>query len=376
MNQQMTPVKKPVALIMAGGTGGHVFPALAVANILRARGWHIEWLGTQVGIEARVVPASDIPLNCISAVGLRGKGLRKLLVAPFHLLRALWQSLRIFIRVKPDVVLGMGGFASAPGGLSAFLLRVPLVIHEQNAIAGTTNRLLTRLATRVLSAFPNVLRGAECVGNPVRADIAQLADGIRMTGVTDRSLHLLVLGGSQGARALNLLVPQALALLAPVLRPQVFHQAGGNLLDETRAAYAESGVDARIEPFVENMASVYRAADLVVCRAGAMTVAELTCAQLPALLVPFPHAIDDHQTANAQWLVQAGAARLLPQSTLTAELLSQQLRELIEKAQPLQDMAVAMRKLANPRAAERVADICEALAAGRRKNHQKEAHRA
>ncbi len=360
--------RAPRILVMAGGTGGHVFPALAVANVLRERGWQVEWLGTQNGIEARVVPANSIRLHCITAVGLRGKGVAKLFVAPLHLLRAQWQSLRVFQSFRPDVVLGMGGFASGPGGLSAFLLHVPLVIHEQNAVAGTTNRALSRLARRVLSAFPAVFAGGEAVGNPVRADIAALAAETKPVSANGTPLRLLVLGGSQGAKALNALLPKALAMLPPENRPDVFHQAGGNLLDETRENYRIAGVTARIEPFIEDMASMYRWADIAVCRSGAMTVSELACAQLPALLVPFPFAIDDHQTANARWLVDAGAARLFPQSQIDAEGLAQCLRELEGDRAALQAMANAMHSLARPASAQCVADICEAVSGRVKKN--------
>ena len=351
-------VKKQRILIMAGGTGGHVFPALAVAKILRQQGWQVEWLGTKNGIESRVVPENDFTLHCITAVGLRGKGFGKLLVAPLYLLRAQWQSLKIFMQFRPDVVLGMGGFASGPGGLSAFIMRIPLVIHEQNAVAGTTNRILAKLAQRVLSAFPSVFVGGKVVGNPVRDDIAALAFAKKVISFSDQPLRLLILGGSQGAQALNNLLPLALALLPEAIRPEVFHQAGNNLLEETRKNYQQANVAARVEPFVENIADMYCWADLAVCRAGAMTVSELTCAQLPALLVPLPSAIDDHQTANAQWLVNANAARLLPQAKLDAQLLAINLRELIENRSMLQSVSRAMKLLAKPESATLVADIC------------------
>lgn len=367
--------KKQRVLIMAGGTGGHVFPALAVAKILRQQGWQTEWMGTKNGIEARVVPENNFTLHCITAVGLRGKGFAKLLVAPLYLLRAQWQSLKVFMQFRPDVVLGMGGFASGPGGLSAFMMRVPLVIHEQNAVAGTTNRILAKFAQRVLSAFPSVFARGEVVGNPVRDDIAALAFAKKTIGFPDQPLHLLILGGSQGAQALNKLLPLALALLPEAMRPEVFHQAGNNLLEETRKNYQQANVNARVEPFIEDMAAMYRWADLAVCRAGAMTVSELTCAQLPALLIPLPSAIDDHQTANAQWLVKANAARLLPQATLDAELLATNLREVIENRQMLQVVSGAMKLLAKPESATLVADICASVSKkNKRKNLEDRRH--
>lgn len=353
--------KTPCALIMAGGTGGHVFPALAVAKILRQRGWRVEWLGTSGGIEANVVPANDFVLHRITAVGLRGKSMAKLLVAPFYLLRAQWQSLRVVLQVKPDVVLGMGGFASGPGGLSSSMVRIPLVIHEQNAVAGTTNRLLSKVARCTLSAFPAVFKGGDVVGNPVREDIAALAFEKKTPVSATAPLRLLVLGGSQGAMALNDLLPQALALLPEPVRPEIYHQAGTKLLEATRNRYQLCSVNARVEPFVDDMAAAYRWADLAVCRAGAMTVSELACAQLPALLVPLPTAIDDHQTANAQWLGNAQAARVLPQVALDARKLADVLLELHENREMLKHMSGAMKSLAKPDSATVVADICESV---------------
>jgi UDP-N-acetylglucosamine--N-acetylmuramyl-(pentapeptide) pyrophosphoryl-undecaprenol N-acetylglucosamine transferase len=352
MNESQT------VLVMAGGTGGHVFPALAVAARLQEWGWRVEWLGTESGMEARVVPANGIPLNCISVVGLRGKSWRKLLVAPWFLLKAVLETWSVFRRVSPDVVLGMGGFVSGPGGVCAALRRVPLVIHEQNAVAGTANRLLARLANNVLSAFPGVLPACVQVGNPVRKEIAMLAGSVREPYAATRRLRVLVLGGSQGARALNALVPQALALLPELTRPEVLHQSGKLLHEETVSGYNQSGVDARIEPFVENMASLYQWADLAICRAGAMTVSELACAGLPALLVPLPGAIDDHQTYNARWLVDAGGARLLPQAGLTAEILASEIQACIENPDVLIKRVVGLQKLAAPEAAKAVADAC------------------
>ncbi|HNN87763.1 MAG TPA: undecaprenyldiphospho-muramoylpentapeptide beta-N-acetylglucosaminyltransferase, partial [Pseudomonadales bacterium] len=343
----------------AGGTGGHVFPALAVANILRQDGWQVEWLGTQNGIEARIVPAENFTLHCISAVGLRGKSIGKLLMAPWQLLRAQWQSLSVLRRFRPDVVLGMGGFASGPGGLAARWLRIPLVVHEQNAVAGTTNRILSRHAKKILFAFPRVFPRGELVGNPVRADIATLAFSPKKIALPPVRLRLLVLGGSQGARALNTLLPQALALLPEHERPEVFHQAGRDLLQETVKNYAKAQVTARIEPFVEDMVEKYRWADFVVCRAGAMTVYELACAQLPALLIPLPTAIDDHQTMNARWFEEVNAARVLPQATLDAKTLAQEIQSLMNDRKALQAMSHAMKGLAQPDAASKVAKICE-----------------
>lgn len=353
-------------LIMAGGTGGHVFPALAVAHILRDRGWHIEWLGTGKGIESRVVPEQGMSLNSISAVGLRGKSVRQLVVAPFHLVRALWQTLCVFRGAPPAVVLGMGGFVTGPGGICARLFGVPLLIHEQNAIAGTANHYLSFIAQRVLSAFPGVFSQGECVGNPVREPIAALASNVRELIPDTRPVKLLILGGSLGAQALNTIVPEALALLPEAIRPDVFHQAGGALCDTTRVHYQHCNVIAQVEPFIDDMAAMYAWADLAICRAGAMTVSELACAQLPAFLVPFPFAIDDHQTHNALWLVQAGGAKLFQQAELTAEQLAKEIQQCLERRELLHSMSFALRTLSQPDAATRVADICEQMANSQR----------
>lgn len=359
-------VRPSTVLVMAGGTGGHVFPALAVSHVLRDRGWHVEWLGTAQGIESRVVPEQDIPLHTISAVGLRGKGLAKLLVAPLHLARAFWQTVMVFRRTRPAVVLGMGGFVTGPGGLCARLLGVPLVIHEQNAIAGTANRILSRIAGHRLSAFPGVFAGGEYVGNPVRKPIAALALQPRTAMPAGRPARLLVLGGSLGARAINNLVPEALALLPDGVRPEVFHQAGRALCEETQAGYQQWNVAAEVLPFIDDMEKMYQWADMAICRSGAMTVSELACAQLPALLIPFPFAIDDHQTHNARWLVEAGGAKLLPQSGLTAQALADAIRQCLEHPDQLQSMSAALQQLSHPEAAEAVATICEQAASGER----------
>lgn len=348
----------PRILIMAGGTGGHVFPALAVAKQLRQAGWDIEWLGTAAGIEARVVPANDIVLNTIDAVGLRGKSIKHLAKAPFALLRAQRQALAVFRRFSPDVVLGMGGFASGPGGLAAKMTGVPLVIHEQNAIAGTTNKILSKLATRVLSAFPNVFANGEAVGNPVREDIAALADEPKAAVASP--MKLLVLGGSLGAQALNKLLPEALALLPENARPQVVHQTGSKDFEQAQANYQAAQVEADVRAFIDDMGEMYRWADVAVCRAGAMTVSELACAKLPALLVPFPFAIDDHQTANGMWLVDAGVSWLTQQKDLTAEQIANWLSAL--SAADLTARQHILQGLARPDSAKLVASICAAVA--------------
>lgn len=346
-------------LITAGGTGGHVFPALAVAECLRSRGVPVVWLGTRRGLEARLVPAAGIPIEWLEVTGLRGHGWKRRLMAPFMLLRALWQSLAVLRRIRPRAVLGMGGFVSGPGGVAARLLRIPLVIHEQNALAGMTNRWLARwFATRVLAGFPDTFPQAEVVGNPVRPAIAGLADPAERFAGRNRVGRLLVLGGSQGARALNETLPTALALMPAEQRPQVWHQSGAEGEAMTREGYSTVGLKARVEPFIEDMALAYGWADLVVCRAGALTVAELAAAGLGAVLVPYPYAVDDHQTANARFLVDAGAALLLPQPELSPERLADILSELCTDRERLLSMATAARSRARPDAAERLATRC------------------
>ena len=357
---------RDVALIMAGGTGGHVFPALATARVLRRRGYDIVWLGTQRGIEARLVPAEGIPVEWLSVSGLRGKGLGTLVAAPFRLAVALVQALRAVRKHRPRVVLGAGGFASGPGGVAAWLLGRPLVVHEQNAVAGLTNRLLARLADRVLEGFPGSFgRGgrAEHVGNPVREEIAGIASPERRYAGREGRARLLVFGGSQGSARLNAVVPAAIAELPAHLRPEVLHQTGSRGREETASAYRARGIDADVRPFIEDMAGAYGWADLAVCRSGALTVAELAAAGLPAVLVPFPAAVDDHQTRNAEHVVRAGAALLLPESGLTPGSLAAMLRDLLEAGRPkLAAMAAAARRTAILDADERLADACIAAA--------------
>lgn len=353
---------QPHVLIMAGGTGGHVFPALAVARELQARGARVSWLGTRAGIEARLVPEHGLPLHTINVAGLRGKGALSWLTAPLRLLRACTQAFALLRKLSPQLVIGMGGFASGPGGLAAWLQRRPLLIHEQNAAAGLTNRCLARLAGTVLQAFPDTFapnRGAVTVGNPVRAAIVQLPAPAQRWAQRDGAVRLLVLGGSGGALAINELVPQALAQLRADERPQVRHQAG-RTLDRAEAAYAEHGVQADVSAFIDDMAAAYAWADVVICRSGALTVAELAAAGLPALLVPFPYAVDDHQSANAAWLVAAGAASMIRQNELDSTRLATEIRALCADRAALLSRAEAARQVAWPQATAQIADACYA----------------
>jgi UDP-N-acetylglucosamine--N-acetylmuramyl-(pentapeptide) pyrophosphoryl-undecaprenol N-acetylglucosamine transferase len=363
----MNAVERPV-MIMAGGTGGHVFPALAVAERLRALGVPVIWLGTRQGLEARVVPAAGLPIEWLSVGGLRGKGWITKLLAPVHLLRAVFQAARVVLRYRPRSVLGMGGFVAGPGGLTAWLLRRPLLIHEQNAVPGLTNRWLSHLARRILEAFPDTFEASARVmrtGNPVREAIAELpGPEQRMAGRLGPA-RLLIVGGSLGARALNELVPAALAGFAPAERPEVWHQTGRRGTEDARERYEALGVRARLDPFIEDMAEAYAWADLAVCRAGALTVAELTAVGLGAILVPYPYAVDDHQTHNAEYLVRHGAALLAQQRELDPERLRELLAGLISNRDGLLSLAVAARALARVDAADQVARACLELGANR-----------
>jgi UDP-N-acetylglucosamine--N-acetylmuramyl-(pentapeptide) pyrophosphoryl-undecaprenol N-acetylglucosamine transferase len=354
-------------LIMAGGTGGHVFPALAVANVLRDRGVAVIWLGVPGSMESRLVPANGFPIEWVRVAGIRGKGLGAWLLAPVRVITAVAQALGVLRRVQPRSVLGLGGYVSGPGGIAAWLLRVPLLIHEQNAIAGLTNRWLARLASQALEAFPGSFGPkvrARAIGNPVRADIAAVAaPQVRFAGRESRS-RLLVYGGSQGALRLNFAVPQALARVAPEIRPQIRHQTGERGLQAARAAYADARVEAEVLPFIDDMAEALSWADLAVCRAGAMTVAELQAAGLGAILVPLPVATDDHQTKNAEAMVRTGAARLIQERDLTPERLGEALGELTADRAGLLKMAEAARGSRVIDAAAQLADLC--IAAGAR----------
>lgn len=348
-------------LIMAGGTGGHVFPGLAVADEMRGRGWNVVWMGARSGIEARLVPARGYSVEWIRAAALRGKGLAAKLLLPLNLLIGFWQSARAIFRVRPDVVLGMGGYVAFPGGMMASLFARPLAVHEQNSISGLTNRVLAGVADKSMEAFPGSLKGAEWTGNPVRADIAAITQPAARFAGRSGPLRLLVVGGSLGAQALNDAVPKALALLPFAERPVVVHQSGEKHLDYLKKNYTRENIQGELLTFIDDMARRYAEADLVICRAGAMTIAELSAGGMASVLVPFPHAVDDHQSANARFLSGAGAAILVPQKMLTPVHLADLIRSLDRKA--LLAMAEKARLLGKPEAARVVADRCVELAA-------------
>jgi len=354
-------------LIMAGGTGGHVFPALTVAKVLRERGVAVVWLGVPGSMESRLVPAAGFPIEWVQVAGLRGKGALGWVLAPLRIANAVAQAIAVLRRVRPRAVLGAGGYVSGPGGIAAWLMRIPLLIHEQNAIAGLTNRWLARVATQVLEAFPGSFGPrvrASTIGNPVRENIAALEPPAQRFAGRDSRVRLLVFGGSQGAQRLNAVLPQALARLSPESRPQVIHQSGERGFEQTRAAYAQTQVEAEVLPFIEDMAKTYAWADLAVCRAGAMTVTELQAVGLGAIFVPLPIATDDHQTKNAAVMVDAGAARLIQERYLTPESLSQIIAELVADRARLLRLAEAARNSRVTDAAARLADLC--IAAGTR----------
>ncbi|MGA7178813.1 MAG: undecaprenyldiphospho-muramoylpentapeptide beta-N-acetylglucosaminyltransferase [Thiobacillaceae bacterium] len=360
-------------MVMAGGTGGHVYPALAVAHEMRLRGWEVFWLGTRNGLEARVAPEAGFDMVWLSMSGLRGNGVIRLFLIPLLLLRAFFQSLKAILSRRPDVVLGMGGYTAFPGGMMASLMGRPLVIHEQNSIAGLTNRVLACLADRVLTAFPLAFRGdkdkpipcrkveTRWVGNPVRAEIAHLVDEEDRYAGREGPLRLLVVGGSLGASALNALLPEALARVPTEQRPEVVHQSGRQHQEILKQNYEKAGVLADTRDYIQDMATLYEWCDLAVCRAGAMTIAELACAGVPAVLVPFPYAVDDHQTTNAMFLSDAGAAWLMQQKELTAEKLADLLKGLNREI--LMKMSGQARRLAKPDSTRAVADVCEEVAA-------------
>lgn len=350
-------------LIMAGGTGGHVFPALAVAQALQKEGIKVEWLGTKHGLEATLVPKAGIALHTISVVGVRRTNWLTRLSLPFRLLLALYQSLLILHCFKPQVVLGMGGFAAGPGGIAAWVSGYPLVICEQNAVAGVTNRILARFAKRTLEAFPNSFPNPRIpsiwVGNPIREEVLQLpSPAQRLTG-REGPVRLLILGGSQGASILNRICPLSLSRIPAEERPEVWHQTGRDHGATTRSTYAEQQVTARIEPFIEDMAVAYDWADLVVCRSGALTVSELAAAGLPSILIPFPFAVDDHQTHNSRFLERIGAAKVIPQTVLDPASLADSIMDLSRDRAVLLKMAELARTVAQPHASAQVVAYCK-----------------
>ncbi len=346
-------------LIMAGGTGGHIFPALAVAEKMRERGWRVVWMGNPEGMEARLVPQHGFEMVWVKFGALRGKGILRKLLLPLNLLRGFWQAQKAIRQVQPNVVLGMGGYITFPGGMMAALLGKPLVVHEQNSVAGLANRVLAGVADRIATGFPEVLAKGVWAGNPVRPEIAKMAPPAERFAGRDGALHLLVIGGSLGAQALNEMVPQAMALLGENELPQIVHQAGEKHIEALKANYAAVGVPAHCVSFIEDMAGAYEWADLVICRSGALTVAELAAAGVASILVPFPHAVDDHQTGNARFLVNVGGAFLLPQGELTPEAIA--LIRNYSRGQLL-EMAEKARSLAKPDATEEVANICAEIA--------------
>jgi UDP-N-acetylglucosamine--N-acetylmuramyl-(pentapeptide) pyrophosphoryl-undecaprenol N-acetylglucosamine transferase len=334
------------ALVMAGGTGGHIFPGLAVAEVLRSQGWHVHWLGAPApSMESQLVPAKGFAFEAVRFGGVRGKGLLTLALLPMRLLQAFWQSLQVIRRLRPDVLVGLGGYITFPGGMMGVLMGKPLVLHEQNSVAGMANKVLAHVADRVLCTFPKVLPKAQWVGNPMRDGFLNQAPPEARFAQRNGPLRVVVVGGSLGAQALNSGVPQALALMPRDQRPQVLHQGGVKHLKTLQDNYAQAGVDAELVPFIDDTASAFAQADLVICRAGASTVSELAAVGVAALLVPFPHAVDDHQTVNAQFLVSQAAGWMMPQSELTPEHLAAFLSRL-DRAQLLHaaKQAYAVRK--------------------------------
>ncbi len=344
-------------VVMAGGTGGHVFPALAVAQALAEKGWEVSWLGTKKGIESRVIPENNIAIDWLSVAGVRGKGLSGKITAVFMLGKACLQAVKILRNRKPDVVLGMGGFVACPGGLMAKILGIPLIIHEQNRVPGTTNRLLARIANRVLQAFPgsfNEKVKATCTGNPLRKAFQNQPE--KMAVKTNESVRLLIVGGSQGAQALNEIVPEAIDEIKGV---QVKHQTGAAMRDQIEARYKELGINAEVSVFITDMVAAYQWADLVICRAGAMTVSEVSAVGIPAIFVPLPGAIDDHQTANAKYLTDAGAGLIVLQKDLNKTTLVKAINRVMENLEP---MSKAAKQSARLDATEAVAGFCIAEA--------------
>lgn len=356
-------------LVMAGGTGGHIFPALAVVEKLRERGADIDWLGTHAGMEFDLVPKNNISLHLISIKGFRGKGLLKKILTPFLLVKAVLQAVFIIRKLAPDAVIGFGGYVAAPGGIAAYLLGKPLIIHEQNSVAGSTNKLLARFATQKLEAFSGSLHDAILVGNPVRKPVVDLFDGLDNkfdqlddlpnSGSLQQVKNILIMGGSLGAAAINNVVPHAINELPKNISLNIWHQTGIGKQQQVSKDYKELGIDARIDEFIEDVTEAYCWADLIVCRAGALTVSEVAIVGLPAIFIPYPYAIDNHQSVNAQWLVKNNASEMIEQSDLNAMSLSKMLNELLSDKQKMNEYARALKKLSMPDSAARVASICE-----------------
>jgi UDP-N-acetylglucosamine--N-acetylmuramyl-(pentapeptide) pyrophosphoryl-undecaprenol N-acetylglucosamine transferase len=349
---------------MAGGTGGHIFPGLAVAHALRERGWSVHWLGgrgsmNQPTMESQLVPPQGFAFEAIDFGGLRGKGLTTVALLPLRLLKAFWQSIAVLRRLKPDVVVGLGGYITFPAGMMSVLLGKPLVLHEQNSVAGLANKVLSRVADRVFTAFPNVIKGARWVGNPLRAAFLNVPAPTERFAERSGAFNVLVVGGSLGAKALNEIVPQALALLPIDQRPTVLHQSGAKQIEALRANYDAAGVTAQLTPFIDNTAQAFADADLVICRAGASTVTEIAAVGVAALLVPFPFAVDDHQTTNARFLADQDAAWLVPQSRLTPQYLA----ELLQKMQrtTLLDKGLKAKMMQKLDATQQIVAACEEL---------------
>jgi UDP-N-acetylglucosamine--N-acetylmuramyl-(pentapeptide) pyrophosphoryl-undecaprenol N-acetylglucosamine transferase len=354
-------MQEKVALVMAGGTGGHIFPGLAVAHALREQGWRVHWLGAPGSMEERLVPPQGFPLETIDFAGVRGKGLLTLALLPLRLLKAFAQALSVVRRVKPDVVIGLGGYISFPGGMMAVLAGKPLILHEQNSVAGMANKVLASVANKVFAAFPNALPKAQWVGNPLRQAFLQQPEPAERFAGRSGPLKVLVVGGSLGAKALNDIVPQAVALLPAEARPQVVHQSGAKQIDALRANYAAAGVQAELTPFIEDTAQAFADADLVICRAGASTVTELAAVGVAAIYVPFPHAVDDHQTTNAHFMVDAGGGWLMPQPALNAQKLAEMLQNM--QRSTLLNVALKAKTMQKIHATREVVAACEELAA-------------
>lgn len=359
-----TPPRPRCALVMAGGTGGHIFPGLAVAHALIERGWRVHWLGgigtaDHPSMESQLIPPQGIPFEALDFSGVRGKGVKTLVLLPLRLLRACWQSIQVIRRVQPDVVLGLGGYITFPAGMMSVLLGKPLILHEQNSVAGMANKVLAAVADRIFTAFPHVLKKGRWVGNPLRDVFLKVPDPQTRFAGRSGPLRVLVVGGSLGARALNEVVPQALALIPEAVRPTVIHQSGAKQIDALRANYARAGVQAELTPFIHNTAQAFADADLVICRAGASTVTELAAVGAAALLVPLPSAVDDHQTKNARFLTDAGAGGLVFQAELTPEHLAKMLQK--TERLMLLERALKAKTLQKLEASAKIVAACEEI---------------